>query len=198
MHSKITSLIALVFIIFSSSAQVTEVVVEEVDNGGKVPGNTYRIYLQCTSKDDRVTGVFAFEDNDMYIRSTKPFFQSAYGGPLANNIIRATLREKPELRYDSWFTIGYEDNYQNAVSGFNLDFEAFENGEGLATNDGAWYVTPDKVQTKPNQDLRVLVAQLTSEGIITGKFSVIGRTVTGSDTWDNWQIKDLTFSAGEK
>lgn len=200
--------IALMTFSMASFAQVKGVYVEEIDNNGIVPGRTYRIYLECTSAADRVVNIFAYEGYDMYWRSTKPFFQSAYGGPLSTSIIRATLRDKPELRYDSWFTIGYVDNYSNAVSGFNLNFDKFENGEELVSSDGAFYVTPDKPQCKPNDDLRVLIAQLTTEGIITAKFSVQGRTIKegtidpetgkGSVEWDNWQIHDLTFTAGDK
>ena len=194
----------LALVSISAMGQVTGVHVEEVDNKGLVPGRTFKVYVQCKSRLDRVTGVFAFGGNDMYFRSTKPFFQSAFGGPMANSVIRATLREKPELVYDSWLTIGYEDNYNNFVAPFNLDLEEFENGGNLATDDGAWYTTPDKQQTKPNEELRVLVAQFTSEGVISGKFNVIGRTITGFDetgipnTWDNWEINDLSFTAGDK
>jgi len=183
-----------------SVAQIKGVTVEEIDNKGEVPGRTFRIYLECTSEWDYVTSIFAFKENDMYWRSTKPFFQSAYGGPLSSNIIRATLMEKKDLKYDSWFTIGYVDNYNNAVSAFNLEFEDFENGKEVATNDGAWFATPDKPQTKAGPSKRILIAQLTSEGIITGKFSVLGRTVTNYEKseWDNWEEHDLTFTAGEK
>ena len=124
---------------------------------------------------------------------------------MANSVNRATLREKPELVYDSWITIGREVNYSNFVAPFNLDFEEFENGGGIATDDGAWYVTSDKKQTKPDDtNVRVLIAQLTTEGILTGQVNAVGRTITGYDeqgrptTWDNWESHDLKFTAGEK
>ncbi len=184
----------------TSMAQVKGVIVEEVNNDGVVPGRTFRIYVECTSDKDYVTSIFAFNEHDMYWRSTKPFFQSAYGGPLSSNSIRATVKEKKELKYDSWFTIGFVDNYGNAVNGFNLDFEGFENGEGIESTDGAWYATPDNPQTKAGTAKKVLIAQLTSEGIISGKFNVLGRTVTNADRteWDNWEIHGLTFTAGDK
>ena len=42
----------------SAHAQFKELVVEEVDNGGVVPGKTYRIYAQMTAEGDVVDAIF--------------------------------------------------------------------------------------------------------------------------------------------
>lgn len=36
------------------------------------------------------------------------------------------LDKDPTLRYDSWFTIGAEDNYMNSVTPFIVVFDEFE------------------------------------------------------------------------
>ena len=71
----------------------------------------------------------------------------------------------------------------NAVSGFIMDFESFNAGGELATNDGAWFVTPDKRQAAAPPSKRILLMQLTTEGEVEGVLNVHGRTrpVTDAD-----------------
>lgn len=199
MKYVITLIAALITL--GGMAQVKGIYVEEVNNKGLVPGRTFKIYVEMESRKERLMMVGAIPPpSELYIRSTKPFFQSAYGGPLSANSNRMTLNEKPELRYDSWVTIGYLDNYQNqtAQAALNEAFENFESGGEIYSTDGAWYATPDNRQTKTDANNRVLIAQLTSEGVITGKIDVMGRTVHSVENqeWDNWQIQGLTFTCG--
>ena len=117
------------------------------------------------------------------ITSTKPFFQHVKGGALSADIQRYDTTTDPTLLYDSWVTIGAEDNYMNAVSGFIMDFESFNAGGELATNDGAWFVTPDKRQAAAPPSKRILLMQLTTAGEVEGVLNVHGRTrpVTDAD-----------------
>lgn len=188
---------------FGAFAQFDGILVEEVDNQGAVPGKTYRIYVQVKNSFDYLTAVYGFKDNKLSITSTKPFFQSAYGGAMANSVVRRTVNEKPELKYDSWVTIGYADNYQNAVNSFLISFDEFETGGKLETTDGAWYVTPDQQQSKAGAAKKILIGQFTSEGVITGIVNLQGRTVTKPSTadtkaeWETWEVKDVKFTCGE-
>jgi hypothetical protein len=98
------------------------------------------------------------------------------------------------VRFDSWVTIGSEDNYDNYVNNFLLNFDDFENNGGaIKTSDGAWFCTPDHRQVFCGPDKKILIAQLTTEGKITGKFSVQGRTAGG----ENFQQFDVSFTAGK-
>ena len=102
---------------------------------------------------------------------------------LSADIQRYDTTTDPTLLYDSWVTIGAEDNYMNAVSGFIMDFESFNAGGELATNDGAWFVTPDKRQAAAPPSKRILLMQLTTAGEVEGVLNVHGRTrpVTDAD-----------------
>jgi len=184
----------LLFAGVGAYAQFDGILIEEVDNKGVVPGRTFRVYVKVKNPFDYLTAVYGFKENKLSIRSTKPFFQSAYGGPMANSIVRKTVNEKPELRFDSWVTIGYQDNYNNAVNAFLIEFEDFENGNALETTDGAWYVTPDQKQSKAGEGKKILIGQFTSEGTITGTINIQGRTVTAPDTWETWEVKDISFT----
>lgn len=185
-------------------AQFDSLLVEEVDNKGLVEGRTFRIYVVVKNEGDQVHAVFADSKNDLYIRSTAPFYQNEYGGAMASNVNKRLKREKPELAYDSWFTIGYIDNYRNQVKDWALDFAAFENGEDLVLQDGAWFVTPDDDQAYAKADKKVLIAQLTTTGEITGSINIQGRTgenevdAYGNLQWETWKVVDIKFTCGSK
>ena len=76
----------------------------------------------------------------------------------------------------SWVTIGYEDNYMNALTAFLMDFTEFEQGGKLYTNNGAWFVTPDMRQAAAGPDGKLLLMQLTTEGEVRGVINLHGRT----------------------
>jgi hypothetical protein len=154
--------------------------VEEVDNGNFAKGKTYRLYVVLKNDSDQVNMVFGNEQHPMEIKSSKPFFQSEYGAPLSNGINRKMAREKAEVRYDSWLTIGAEDNYDNATTNFLLNLDEFEKtGAAIKSADGAWFVTPGNKQALALKGKRVLISQLTTQGEISGKVSIMGRNSKG-------------------
>ena len=165
------------------SAQLVRVEVDYIDNQGQVPGETYRIYAVMENEGDILDAIYGEASAPLQISSTAPFFQHLNGGPLSADIQRYDTTQDPTLLYDSWVTIGSEDNYMNAVSGFIMDFDSFNAGGELATSDGAWFVTPDKRQAAAPPSKRILLMQLTSKGEITGLINLHGRTkaVTDSD-----------------
>lgn len=178
------------FSTWSGIAQIKHVQVEEVENSGAVPGRTYRFYFVMENDSNQVNMVFGDEQHPLEIKSTKPFYQSEYAGPLSSDSNRKLAKEKKEVRYDSWLTIGATDNYENGVTNFLLDFTAFEEkGESLRTTNGAWFCTPGSGQTKPIKG-RVLFMQLTTQGVVSGSVSVMGRNMKG----ESWYVYDLSFS----
>lgn len=160
-------------------AQCAGIHVEEVDNGGSVPGRTYRVYVVVQHDSDQVHMVYGEAKHPLSIRSARPFYQSPDGGPFSLQINRKMAREDAAVRYDSWLTIGAEDNYDNGTTNFLLKTEAFESGGSIETSDGAWFCVPGKPQTVAGADRRVLIGQFTSEGAVTGTFSVMGRSAAG-------------------
>jgi hypothetical protein len=169
----------------AAQAQVVRLEVDYIDNGGLVPGDTYRVYAVMQNEGDIIDAVFGEASLPLSITSTKPFYQHPEGGPLSADIQRQTAAEKPALAYDSWVTIGSEDNYMNAVSGFIMDFTSFNEGGELATNDGAWFVTPDKRQAMAPPSKRILLMQLTTAGKVNGLINIHGRTKAETDAEGN-------------
>ncbi|MCC6600314.1 MAG: hypothetical protein IT223_06530 [Crocinitomicaceae bacterium] len=189
----ISTLFLLIFFI-NCSAQFNKVSVEEVDNGGNVPGRTYRVYIELLNDSDQVHMVYGEAQHPLDIRSSKPFYQSEYGGALSNQVNRKASKENAGLRFDSWITIGATDNYDNQTTNFLINVDDFEKkGGAIKTSDGAWFVTPGNPQAYAGSAQRVLIMQLTTEGKITGKFSIMGRTKSG----EIFHQYDIGFTAGK-
>lgn len=171
-----------VFIVLSlqntdASAQFVRIDVDKIDNGGIVPGNTYRVFAVFEKSGDILDAVYGEESASLKITSTKPFYQHPKGGPLSTDIQRYDISVNPELAFDSWVTIGSEDNYMNALSGFIMEFGSFETEGGeISTDNGAWFVTPDKRQSMAPESKRILLMQLTTEGKVDGLINLHGRT----------------------
>lgn len=179
--NSILVVLATVFTTSSACAQFDKLQVEEVDNGNFAKGKTYRIYVVLQNDSDQVNMVFGNEQHPMELKSSKPFFQSEYGAALSVGINRKMAREKAEVRYDSWLTIGAEDNYDNATTNFLLNLDDFEKtGAAVKSSDGAWFVTPGNKQALALKGKRVLVAQLTTQGELSGSFSIMGRDKSGN------------------
>ena len=159
------------------SAQFLRLEVDEIDNEGKVPGKTFRVYAVFENEGDILDAIYGESSALLSITSTKPFYQHPKGGNLSTDIQRYDLSVNPELAYDSWVTIGSEDNYMNSLSGFIMEFGEFEtSGGNIETSNGAWFVTPDKRQSMAGSSKRILLMQLTTEGKINGLINLHGRT----------------------
>ncbi|MDG2311814.1 MAG: hypothetical protein P8L64_05445, partial [Flavobacteriales bacterium] len=145
--NRITTLFTALFMtlmVAPLSAQFLRLDVDEIDNEGKVPGKTYRVYAVFENEGDILDAVYGEASALLSITSTKPFYQHPKGGALSTDIQRYDISVNSELAYDSWVTIGSEDNYMNALSGFIMEFGDFETAGGkIETNNGAWFVTPD-------------------------------------------------------
>jgi hypothetical protein len=93
-------------------------------------------------------------------------------------------------------TIGAEDNYENSMNTLNMDFTAFEE-KGAAINsgkEGAWFCLPTDKQGACGDNKRVLLMQLTSQGKISGKLSIMGKTKDGT----SYTKYNQTFECGKK
>jgi len=169
----------------TASAQLVRLEVDFIDNKGLVPGDTYRVYAVMENEGDILDAVYGEASAPMRVSASKGFYQHPKGGALSADIQRYDTMSDESLLYDSWVTIGAEDNYMNAVSGFIMEdaLTAFDQGGELVTDDGAWFVTPDKRQAAAGPSKRILLMQLTSAGDVNGLINLHGRTkaVTDSD-----------------
>ncbi len=190
-----------------ANAQFVALEVEEVPNNGIVPGKTYRVFAKMENQGDIIDAVFAEERNPIEIKSTAKFYQHPKGGALSNEIQRFDVQNDPKLTFDSFFTIGQTDNYNNFVTPFLMDSLAvnkFEQGGTFVTSNSAWFVTPDKRQTMAGADKRVLLMQLTTAGVVTGSINLHGREKEvldeNGDVVDGGfiiEMRGLTFTWGK-
>lgn len=191
MMARLSLLVLIIASVSSTQAQFKSLHIEEIDNKGHVPGKTYRVYALMTNESDIIDAVFGDEKSELLVTSSKPFYQDTAGSNLSRDIQRSSVAESQTLKYDSWVTIGYADNYMNGLMALSGEsqmknegtmFSSFENGGEIRTSNGAWFATPDRRQTLASEDKRVLLMQLTTEGAISGKINLHGRYVIGVDT----------------
>ncbi|MFM1999300.1 MAG: hypothetical protein RL204_1247 [Bacteroidota bacterium] len=182
--------VALLLFAFNAFSQYKGIEIEEVDNGGLVKGRTYRVYITLANDSDQVFMAYGDSLHPMLIQSTKPFVQSLMGGLTSKNISRKLTNEKPEVKFDSYITIGAEDNYNNNTEVLKIGEEFESTGSNLQTKDGAWFCLPGSPLAYAGSDKKVLLMQLTTEGEVEGTFSIMGRTADGKNFLQN----NLKFS----
>jgi hypothetical protein len=179
-----------------ASAQFKGFTTEQVENEGKVPGKTWRVYAEMTNAGDQLFVVFGDSAHKIEIKSSKPFYQSKTGGALSKDSNRKEATDDAKLKFDSWITIGAEDNYNNNMNTLNLDLSLFESrGAAIESGkEGAWFCIPTEKQAYSGEDKRILLMQLTTEGHITGKLSLMGKTKDGT----SYTKYDEKFECGKK
>lgn len=185
-------LVALAFVsVLGASAQFVKLEVESIKNG-ELPGNTYRLYAVMQNANDLVDAIYGDQNNPMIIETSTSFYQNENGGAFSSDVQRSSVDNDPNMKYDSWVTIGAEDNYGNALTGFLIDMTEFEKGGPIQTTDGAWFVTPDKRQAYAGDDKKVLLLQVTTDGVVTGKVNLHGRTAGNEE----WKMEGVPFTMG--
>lgn len=161
-------------------------VAETEHTEGELAGmTTYRLYAYTPNADDFVVSCSGDDENPLYLTSTSDpaWFQHELATTaLATDVNPAFFGAYPEFAYDSWLTIGAEDNTAAAdvieLADPEYDaFEVFESGQNVAvetTVGNAWFVLPipANVEAIAGEDLRVLLAQFTTAGDISGQIQV--------------------------
>ena len=158
-----------------------DVEVVSVHTEGDLEGmTTYRMYATLPGPADVVITVFGDVEHPTSLQTTTSFYQSPLGGqfPCANNPILFDVY--PDLAWDSWLTIGIdgppvpelgEDCPQDVMSSQSTFMTDFENGSGFTIDDiigSSWFVMPSNTNGIPDADGRVLLAQLTTDGVLSG------------------------------
>ena len=152
--------------------------------------STYRIYITTNSELDKVSSVYGNINEPMSINTTGDFFQSSpLGGITPSGIISSVWDDFPSNQFDSFVTIGIDgpalaSEGQSSItileSGSNswvTDFEpeAAINGGSFAIDDltgGGWFTLPSASNGIAGQDQRVLIAQFTTNGDLSGNLNV--------------------------
>jgi hypothetical protein len=177
-------------------------VVAEHTTGPLAGMTTYRYYITTEAENDFVSAISGNTDHPLELNTTAPFFQSPFGSALGQTINPALFGFAPELAYDSWVTIGVAqapdaaagEQGVNTVTGPANWPTAFEAGNGFVLNDdigGAWFVLNVAANGVAGEDHRVLVAQLTTAGTVSG---VLNAQIFGAGDGDNDLRYAFTFA----
>ena len=157
------------------------------NHDGTTPGlaaglNTYRVYVTTPSADDFVSAVSGDENVPAYLRTTTSFYQDAFGSISPDNINTLFYTVVPSLAYDSWLTMGIESTPvggQSAITFVEAPADnwmsEFNAGNDLEINSffgGSWFALISASNGYAGEDQRVLVAQLTTSGEVTGQLYV--------------------------
>ena len=150
---------------------------------------TYQVYLHTEDPADFVTAVYGNIDEPLNVSTSTNFYQHILGGVTPENVNPLLLPNFPELAFDSWVTEGL-DGPANATAGEsgasvvnspNQNWALpFEPGSGLPGSDivmddevgGVWYILNGDANGLPAADGTVLLAQLTTDGDVSGTVNV--------------------------
>ena len=157
-------------------------------------GTTYRIYAQM-DMGDRLDAVAGNGSQGLALTSVTGFYHNSNGGPTSKDINSNFFSFVPSLEWDSYVTVGalYADGSpfgENALNNVGIDWSTFEAGGDLETDNGTWFVTPDKSQGEAidhggDIGYGVLIAQVTTSrrgGTFSGLLQ--GKDANG----DTWQV----------
>ena len=143
----------------------------------------------------RLDAVAGDSTTSKMVTSTTSFYQNVYGGNTSAAINPVLFDAFPDLRYDSFMTIGRFDSSDNNLSDIGIDFSNFENGGAIDASDGSWFVTPDDPQGASanfqNESCEsgngVLIARLTVRDLSASVYveALFQGKDAGGDTWQS-------------
>lgn len=205
MKQLLLSAIACLFAI-SGSSQLIEIVSEVYaeHDGTEIPAldgmTTYRVYAVLTNELDEISAVYGDVSSPLSITSLEGFFQSDFGAATGWSVNPAFFAFSPEAEFDSWITIGPSNSTEvtgqpNSV-GIADAVNVFETGGDFivnSSNGGSWFTLFGDTQAQGGEDLKVLLAQLTTSGAFTGSFNV--QVFVNGDQGASTQYEGVPFSS---
>ena len=148
-----------------------------------IPGMaTVRLHAKLVNPTDYLTSISGWDEMEGMVTTTTSFYQHPEGWATPNNNNPLLFTPLPDLRWDSWVTIGIDvapvgaegeipvGLFPPQTSYWVDDFEA--GGDLVMDVDGAWFVTSGSSNGIAGEDLRVLVGQFTTDGVINGYLNV--------------------------
>jgi hypothetical protein len=184
---SLSTCLALLVLSLSASAQYRGIEWEIADNHpiiDGIPRAVVRVYASYDDPLDQLNAVYGSNPDNLSISTSDPlgFYQHPAGGDTSLAINPAAFPSIPELEFDSWVTIGSEDNTNaNQLLNIGIDFASWNAGGPLEADDGTWFCIPDSPQNFPDAAGHVLIMQLSV---------TYGETITGTV---QLQGKDAAF-----
>lgn len=177
-------------------AQVTGITVETfyTDNGtvtGYPAGHsTYRIYANCTNPGDVVATVYGLATSPLTLSVPGGIWNSPNGGSTADNVSCALIGLAPLTQYDSYVTLSktcdtdvagtvrtaptdvseWLDPYFGTGSAVPYGPSTFQINSAVGSS---WFAVPGlDANATAGSDLKVLIAQITTNGPVCGTFNL--------------------------
>ena len=161
-----------------------------------IPGYlTYRVYANFDDPADQLIALYGYDTAPMVVTNAGTFHQDPFAGPTSLDINPAFFPTFPDLAYDSWFTIGYEDNAGSGLSVVGYDFTDFEAGNGFTVNDpigGSLFLIPGDAGCFPDALGRVLVGQFSTDGDVDFTLNIQWRDATDTPIESTGQNVSIT------
>jgi hypothetical protein len=141
---------------------------------------TYRVYVHLQNQSDFVSAIYGDERADNTIPFNLDFtcdlYQHPDGAFLGNNVQEAFYEYVPEMEYDSWFSIGADNNSAGgALTAFaepaaTTVLTKFNNDQSLTIEDGAIFTLND--EEHPNGEAKL--SQMGEKRVLIGQFTTCG------------------------
>ena len=148
--------------------------------------NCYRLYVTAGNPDDQLSAIFGNESTPASLLTTGQFFQSnPLGAVTSAGIFESAWGFYPSNEFDSFVTIGIDGPHSSANGeGEVLTLQSSTNpwqpvfepgngawGSGFTLSDltgGTWFTQPNYTNGIAGESQRVLIAQLTTNGTLSG------------------------------
>ena len=162
--------------------------IESVPATTQAGSTVYRFYIQLQSATDRVSAIFGNQDDPLTVITPEGAFNSTANTSWnAAGINPAFMSAFPDLADDTFATIGLEgpaslsgisgaadpsllEDPEQAVTPFFLE----DGNTALQMSDfigSSWFILSDQDNGLPDDDLRVLIMQVTTAGHISGQLN---------------------------
>lgn len=148
---------------------------------------TYRVYLETPSADDFVSAVMAdgvTGPGEVHLNTTGSFYKNMFGGLTPNQINPLLFSYFPALEFDSFVSIGLDQEAVGSaqgdimllgeaewgpqfLSGGDLDIDA-----SVSVAGGGWFILNTASNGFAGDDNKVLLAQLTTDGNLSGSLNI--------------------------
>ena len=152
--------------------------------------NCYQLFVTMGNPNDKLSAVFGNESSPAQLLTTGNFFQSSpLGSVTSAGVIEGAWPSYPSNEYDSYVTIGIDGppssangegevlTVQSSTNPWKPLFEpgsgALGSGFSLTDNTGGtWFTQASYTNGNADSNQRVLIAQLTTNGVLSGNLHV--------------------------